>query len=120
MEAPLQITLRPQSDLNLPPKRRSNIHQCVDRKTRNPSTQQIVNARLSHAASFRRFLLSPAIPLDDHLDLIQEFGTQGEVRRLFRRLGNCPPKRWQIDARSSGMRAEGRLHRLSGAVKITR
>jgi hypothetical protein len=64
---------------NLAPQRRRNIHQGIERKSRNSPAQQIVDPWLSNSAPLSRFLLRPTVLLDDRLDLVHQVGAQRQV-----------------------------------------
>jgi len=79
------------TDPNFAPERRGDIDERIKRESCNPPAQQVVDAWLSDAAALCRFLLRPALLLDDCLDLVHQIRAHSQVRRLFRRVGNRIP-----------------------------
>ena len=61
----------------LPPQRRRDIDQRIQREPRNPPPQQIVDPRLRHAASARGFSLRPFAALHNLGNLLHQPGAPG-------------------------------------------
>lgn len=73
------------------PKRRSNVHERVQRESRNASAEKVVNARLRYPTSECSFFLSPASLVDEFGNLVHEFGTHTKICSLLGRISDSIP-----------------------------
>jgi len=81
----------PKTHPHLPPQRRRNIHERIERKPRDLPPQQIVDPRLRHAAMACRFRLSPGPPFHKCRDLLHQLGARPQVRSLPRGIRDRVP-----------------------------
>jgi ribonuclease VapC len=73
------------------PERRADVHQRIEREARDPATEEIIDPRLSDAAVARGLGLCPCPLMYDSCDLLHQFGSRSQIRRLLGLVCNSIP-----------------------------